>query len=120
MRTTNPPTPNMDAFLGMAARAQGALQSFLEEARAVEGPGQFPKQRLPGLHALDTKLRCPLCGCLLEAPMVVKGCGHTYCSLCIRKHFNSPHARANKKAGTPSATPSDASTGATKLPPLAA
>ena len=36
---------------------------------------------------LEESLQCPICGDFLNNPMMLK-CGHTYCSLCIRKHLD--------------------------------
>ncbi|KAK6531236.1 E3 ubiquitin-protein ligase rad18 [Arthrobotrys megalospora] len=39
---------------------------------------------VPGLQALETSLRCQVCKEFFTAPKVTS-CGHTFCSLCIRR-----------------------------------
>ena len=36
---------------------------------------------------LEQHLRCPICDEFLNNPQILL-CGHTYCSICIRKHFD--------------------------------
>lgn len=37
------------------------------------------------LASMDASLRCPICGDVFRAPMMLASCGHTFCSLCIRR-----------------------------------
>lgn len=40
------------------------------------------------LDAFETNLLCPICSELFENPQVLK-CGHSFCSLCLRRHFDT-------------------------------
>lgn len=40
------------------------------------------------LASLEENLLCPICSGLFNNPHVLR-CGHSYCSICIRKHFDS-------------------------------
>ncbi|KAK6544531.1 E3 ubiquitin-protein ligase rad18 [Orbilia ellipsospora] len=51
-------------------------------------PTDWLKTSVPGLQALDTALACRVCKEYLNAP-VVTSCGHTFCSLCIRRCLSS-------------------------------
>ena len=42
---------------------------------------------MPGLARLDESLRCHVCKDFYNAP-VITTCGHTFCSLCIRRHLD--------------------------------
>lgn len=37
------------------------------------------------LAQLEAHLRCPICGDVLNIPILLRGCGHSFCSGCIRK-----------------------------------
>ncbi|KAJ1723801.1 E3 ubiquitin-protein ligase rad18 [Coemansia erecta] len=50
----------------------------------LEDPSDWPAA-LPHLRELDQLFRCPVCKEYLDAPMVVTNCGHTFCSLCVRR-----------------------------------
>ncbi|KAF3938077.1 hypothetical protein ABW19_dt0204493 [Dactylella cylindrospora] len=50
----------------------------------IPDPTDWLKTSVPGLQALETALRCQVCKEFFTAPMVTS-CGHTFCSLCIRK-----------------------------------
>ncbi|KAJ2395288.1 E3 ubiquitin-protein ligase rad18, partial [Coemansia sp. RSA 2603] len=50
----------------------------------LEDPGDWPAA-FPHLRELDQLFRCPVCKEYLDAPMVVTNCGHTFCSLCVRR-----------------------------------
>ncbi|KAK6499744.1 E3 ubiquitin-protein ligase rad18 [Arthrobotrys musiformis] len=47
-------------------------------------PTDWIQTPVPGLQALETSLRCQVCKELFTAPKVTS-CGHTFCSLCIRR-----------------------------------
>ncbi|KAF3180165.1 E3 ubiquitin-protein ligase rad18 [Orbilia oligospora] len=47
-------------------------------------PTDWIQTPVPGLQALETSLRCQVCKELFTAPKVTT-CGHTFCSLCIRR-----------------------------------
>ncbi|KAF3923955.1 hypothetical protein ABW21_db0200293 [Orbilia brochopaga] len=51
-------------------------------------PTDWLKTSVPGLQALETSLRCSVCKEYFNAPMITS-CGHTFCSLCIRKYLSS-------------------------------
>ncbi|KAJ7066047.1 hypothetical protein C8F01DRAFT_1122026 [Mycena amicta] len=53
-------------------------ESFVSDARVPPSPAE----RLPE-HC------CPLCGSLFSHPVVNSACGHAYCYLCIRRHFQT-------------------------------
>jgi len=40
------------------------------------------------LASLEENLLCPICSGLFNNPHVLR-CGHSYCSICIRKHFDA-------------------------------
>ena len=59
----------------------------------------------PGFESLETleeALRCPVCGDLFKAPVAVSTCGHTFCSLCIRRNleFQMRSSRALDNSAT--------------------
>ncbi|KAI5479556.1 E3 ubiquitin-protein ligase RAD18 [Pseudohyphozyma bogoriensis] len=41
----------------------------------------------PALQSLESTLRCPICVELFKAPVILTGCSHSFCSLCIRQVF---------------------------------
>ncbi|KAK6356276.1 E3 ubiquitin-protein ligase rad18 [Orbilia javanica] len=47
-------------------------------------PTDWIQTPVPGLQTLETSLRCQVCKELFTAPKVTS-CGHTFCSLCIRR-----------------------------------
>ncbi|KAJ7050919.1 hypothetical protein C8F01DRAFT_1177433 [Mycena amicta] len=53
-------------------------ESFVSNARVAPSPAE----RLPE-HC------CPLCSSLFSHPVVNSACGHAYCYLCIRRHFQT-------------------------------
>ncbi|KAJ1769787.1 E3 ubiquitin-protein ligase rad18 [Coemansia sp. RSA 1843] len=50
----------------------------------LEDPGDWPSS-FPHLREIDQLLRCPICKEYFETAMVTSGCGHTFCSLCVRR-----------------------------------
>ncbi|KAJ7061958.1 hypothetical protein C8F01DRAFT_1082558 [Mycena amicta] len=60
------------------AMAWTEQEAFLSDAR----PPASPAHREPE-HC------CPLCGSLFSHPVVNSTCGHAYCYLCVRHHFQT-------------------------------
>ncbi|EWC45340.1 hypothetical protein DRE_00739 [Drechslerella stenobrocha 248] len=54
----------------------------------IPDPTDWLKTSIPNLQALDTSLGCGVCKEYFTAPMLTS-CGHTFCSLCIRRHLSS-------------------------------
>ncbi|KAF3926260.1 hypothetical protein ABW20_dc0105183 [Dactylellina cionopaga] len=54
----------------------------------IADPTDWLKTSVSGIQALETGLRCQVCKEFYNAPMVTS-CGHTFCSLCIRKCLSS-------------------------------
>lgn len=54
----------------------------------ITDPTDFAKTKIPDLEQWDTLLRCHICKDFLKVP-VLTPCGHTFCSLCIRKYINN-------------------------------
>jgi hypothetical protein len=50
-----------------------------------EWPKESPAAR--GLRALEEAMLCPICSEFMDNAHSLP-CGHTYCSICIRKHFD--------------------------------
>ncbi|KAJ2002684.1 E3 ubiquitin-protein ligase rad18 [Coemansia thaxteri] len=50
----------------------------------LEDPSDWP-DTLPRLRELDQLLRCPVCKEYFGTAMVTTSCGHTFCSLCVRR-----------------------------------
>ncbi|KAI9504602.1 hypothetical protein BX070DRAFT_233718 [Coemansia spiralis] len=50
----------------------------------LDDPSDWPST-LPHLRELDNLLRCPICKEYFNTAMVTGGCGHTFCSLCVRR-----------------------------------
>mmetsp|Transcript_3363 Transcript_3363/g.6458 ORF Transcript_3363/g.6458 Transcript_3363/m.6458 type:complete len:486 (-) Transcript_3363:1851-3308(-) len=40
---------------------------------------------LSGLEAVEIAMHCPICQGMLEAPCSMKKCGHTFCSVCLKR-----------------------------------
>src|SRR5215471_15455395 len=60
-------------------------------ASEIPHPSDFPPpQFAPGLRALDSSLRCNICGELYEAPVTL-ACGHCFCSVVSEAFHNSFH-----------------------------
>lgn len=58
----------------------------------IADPVDFPENtKAPGLRALDSALRCPICGELFDGPVTLV-CGHCFCSLCIRQTLSQKQA----------------------------
>ena len=55
--------------------------------RLITDPTDFTNTKIPTLEQWDTLLRCHICKDFLKVP-VLTPCGHTFCSLCIRKYIN--------------------------------
>lgn len=51
---------------------------------ALPDPADWNPTRVPALSTLDASLRCEICKDFYNAP-VITSCGHTFCSLCIRR-----------------------------------
>ncbi|KAJ1643067.1 E3 ubiquitin-protein ligase rad18 [Coemansia erecta] len=68
----------------------------------LEDPSDWPRG-FEHLRELEKLLRCPVCKEYLETPMVVSGCGHTFCSLCVRRciaqETKCPSCRAQTAEG---------------------
>ncbi|GAB4819882.1 hypothetical protein N2152v2_006928 [Parachlorella kessleri] len=60
----------------------------------AEGPDEFPKQpcSAPFLQ-LDTSFTCAVCHGLFDTPLLVKSCGHSFCSACIRQNLEFQERR---------------------------
>ncbi|KAJ2863029.1 E3 ubiquitin-protein ligase rad18 [Coemansia erecta] len=56
----------------------------LLDPRELEDPSDWPSS-FPHLREIDQLLRCPVCKEYFETAMVTSGCGHTFCSLCVRR-----------------------------------
>ncbi|KAL4433624.1 hypothetical protein ABPG75_000065 [Micractinium tetrahymenae] len=57
----------------MAAAAAAAASGETEAAAA--------------LAAVDSAASCPICHSLIDTPLLLKSCGHSYCSTCIRQNL---------------------------------
>ncbi|KAG8935085.1 E3 ubiquitin-protein ligase rad18 [Tulasnella sp. 417] len=53
----------------------------------VTDPTDFPSTH-DSLRNLDEALRCPICKDLVRAPVMLTGCGHSFCSQCVRESLN--------------------------------
>lgn len=57
---------------------------------SITNPDDFDQSKVPELTALDTLLRCDICKEFYTSP-VLSNCGHSFCSLCIRRYLvNDP------------------------------
>ncbi|KAJ2502952.1 E3 ubiquitin-protein ligase rad18 [Coemansia sp. RSA 1972] len=54
---------------------------------AFEDPTDWPAE-FEHLRQLDQQLRCPICKEYFTTAMVATTCGHTFCSLCVRRCLN--------------------------------
>ncbi|KAJ2712155.1 E3 ubiquitin-protein ligase rad18, partial [Coemansia sp. D1744] len=54
---------------------------------AFEDPTDWPAE-FEHLRQLDQQLRCPICKEYFTTAMVATSCGHTFCSLCVRRCLN--------------------------------
>ncbi|KAI7825829.1 hypothetical protein BX661DRAFT_184237 [Kickxella alabastrina] len=74
------------------------MDAFLD----IEDPSDWPAD-FPHLRELEQLLRCPVCKEYLDTPMVVTNCGHTFCSLCVRRCLTQetkcPSCRASTTEG---------------------
>ncbi|KAG9008841.1 E3 ubiquitin-protein ligase rad18 [Tulasnella sp. JGI-2019a] len=65
-------------------------------------PSDYPSSQ-PSLRNLDESLRCPICKDILRAPVLLTGCGHSFCSQCVRESLNvqeeCPQCRARANSG---------------------
>ncbi|KAJ2873508.1 E3 ubiquitin-protein ligase rad18 [Coemansia aciculifera] len=50
----------------------------------LDDPSDWP-DTLPHMRELDQLLRCPVCKEYFATAMVTSNCGHTFCSLCVRR-----------------------------------
>ena len=88
-----PPAPSPDPFEDEVAAWTGATASLpsLSGSDKVHG----------GLRDLDGSLRCQICRRPYRIPVLLAGCGHTYCSECVRP-FLSARRREGKRLECPS------------------
>jgi hypothetical protein len=69
--------------------------SLSNQASDDEEPNiyQWPKSHLGSkLKLFEESLLCCICNEYYENPMTIQTCGHTFCSLCIRKHMDSNYS----------------------------
>jgi hypothetical protein len=64
---------------------QWVRMSDAENSEAYDWPEDLPIGRK--LAAMEQEMICPICAGFVNNPHVLK-CGHSYCSICIRKHFD--------------------------------
>ncbi|TGZ84335.1 DNA repair protein rad18 [Ascodesmis nigricans] len=60
-------------------------------------PADWATSRIPDLAVLDAALRCEICKDFYTAP-VITNCGHTFCSLCIRRCLGADEKCATCRA----------------------
>lgn len=60
--------------------------NLLGDLSNITDPLDFKNTKVPKLFEIDSLLRCHICKEFLAAPMLTS-CGHTYCSVCIRKYL---------------------------------
>lgn len=80
----------MESFV-TAASSSSLLQS-MEEDGILDWPLEVPLGKQ--LDKLQDDLLCPICQSLYVNPHMLK-CGHSFCSLCIRKHCDATYNRTN-------------------------
>ncbi|KAJ2789957.1 E3 ubiquitin-protein ligase rad18, partial [Coemansia helicoidea] len=51
---------------------------------ALDDPSDWPREHA-GLRDMDQLLRCAVCKEYFTTAMTAAGCGHTFCSLCVRR-----------------------------------
>lgn len=68
-------------LLNLTMAIHALVSDTLEE---VTDPSDWSECKYPELADLDSYLRCQICKDLLKAP-VLTTCGHTFCSICIRR-----------------------------------
>lgn len=56
---------------------------------AADDPTDW-KEEFAFLKSLDAGLRCDLCFDIFTAPVSIKDCNHTFCSVCVRNAINKP------------------------------
>ena len=78
---------------GSNSKELGTIETFLpvtmsdtDSSDVYEWPEDTPLGRK--LATLEENLLCPICSGLFNNPHVLR-CGHSYCSICIRKHFDA-------------------------------
>ena len=52
-----------------------------------EDPEQWTRAGWKELETLEEACRCAICGEFFDTPVSVANCGHTFCSLCIRRNI---------------------------------
>lgn len=78
----------MDVF--MNTNSSASLLQSMEEDGVLDWPLELPLGRR--LDKLQDDLLCPICQSLFTNPHMLK-CGHSFCSLCIRKHCDATYNR---------------------------
>ncbi|KAG0682462.1 E3 ubiquitin-protein ligase rad18 [Pichia californica] len=66
------------------ALSNGIVIDNLED---ISDPSDWSTSKFPNLSQLDSSLRCQICKDFLKAP-VLTSCGHTFCSICIRRFIS--------------------------------
>ena len=61
-----------------------------EEEEDLDGPEDFEAKPL---RYFDDMLRCSICRCLMNIPVILSGCDHNFCSECVRGHLRSKHSK---------------------------
>ncbi|KAJ2612854.1 E3 ubiquitin-protein ligase rad18 [Coemansia sp. RSA 1365] len=56
----------------------------MDTYQTIDDPSDWPAEHAH-LSELDQQLRCPICKEYLVTAMVTTSCGHTFCSLCVRR-----------------------------------
>ncbi|ORZ41165.1 hypothetical protein BCR44DRAFT_348042 [Catenaria anguillulae PL171] len=84
--STHTSTPMDLTHLYGSTPAAHALSSALN---AIDDPSDWPSAPAfsGAASQLDTHLRCPMCQELFTSPVLISGCLHTFCSLCIRSRL---------------------------------
>ncbi|KAE8218495.1 hypothetical protein CF319_g7647 [Tilletia indica] len=79
------------------SKGKGALRGShaadVLDLNAASDPTDWVSTDFGFLKALDSSLRCTLCYDIYTAPVVLRECHHTFCSVCIRSHINQPDAK---------------------------